>query len=74
MVCLTTLGLVLTFIVVALEARVLANPLVYVTEGLRGGLTTTQHMHLYIVYPVLVGFVAVFLLLGVRGFRRRVLS
>jgi ABC-2 type transport system permease protein len=57
-----------------LQTVVLVNPLVYVTEGLRGGLTNSQHMSLYVVYPVLVGFIAVFLALGLRGFRRRVLS
>jgi ABC-2 type transport system permease protein len=30
-------------------------------------------MHLYIVYPVLIGFCAVFLTLGIRSFRSRVL-
>ena len=30
-------------------------------------------MHLYIIYPVLIGFCAVFLWLGLRNFRRRVL-
>ena len=31
-------------------------------------------MHLYIVYPVLIGFCAAFLALGLRKFRGRVLS
>jgi ABC-2 type transport system permease protein len=31
-------------------------------------------MHLYIVYPVAIGFCALFLAEGIRGFRKRVLS
>jgi ABC-2 type transport system permease protein len=31
-------------------------------------------MHLYVVYPVVVGFGALFLAIGLRNFRRRVLS
>jgi len=57
-----------------LQTIVLINPLIYVNEGLRAGLTNVSHMHLYIVYPVLVGFCVLFLALGIRGFRRRVLS
>jgi len=37
------------------------------------GLTHASHMHLYIIYPVLIGFCAVFLTLGLRNFRKRVL-
>jgi ABC-2 type transport system permease protein len=57
-----------------LQALVCINPLIYVNEGLRGGLTNLSHMHLYIVYPVLIGFCALFLVVGIRAFRRRVLS
>jgi ABC-2 type transport system ATP-binding protein len=32
------------------------------------------HMHLYVIYPVVLGFGAVFLAIGLRNFRRRVLS
>jgi ABC-2 type transport system permease protein len=56
-----------------LQTIVLINPLIYVTEGMRAGLTPFSHMHLYIIYPVLVGFCALFLALGLRKFRRRVL-
>jgi ABC-2 type transport system permease protein len=56
-----------------LQTLVLINPLIYVAEGLRAGLTHVSHMHLYIVYPVLIAFCAVFLTLGLRNFRRRVL-
>jgi ABC-2 type transport system permease protein len=56
-----------------LQILVLINPLIYVAEGMRAGLTQASHMHLYIIYPVLIGFCAVFLSLGLRNFRRRVL-
>jgi ABC-2 type transport system permease protein len=57
-----------------LQILVLVNPLIYVNEGLRAGLTHASHMPLYVVYPVLVGFCATFLALGLRNFRGRVLS
>ena len=56
-----------------LQTIVLVNPLIYVTEGMRAGLTSFSHMHLYIIYPVLLGFCAVFLTIGLRNFKRRVL-
>jgi ABC-2 type transport system permease protein len=56
-----------------LQILVLINPLIYVAEGMRAGLTHASHMHLYIIYPVLIGFCAVFLATGLRNFRRRVL-
>ncbi len=57
-----------------LQIIVLVNPLIYINEGLRAGLTHAAHMHLYVVYPVLIGFCAAFLTLGLSNFRRRVLS
>jgi ABC-2 type transport system permease protein len=57
-----------------LQTIVLINPLIYVTEGMRAAFTTAPHMHLYVIYPVVVGFAAVFLTIGLRKFRRRVLS
>jgi ABC-2 type transport system permease protein len=57
-----------------LQIIVLINPLIYVNEGMRAGLTQASHMHLYIVYPVLLGFCATFLTLGLRKFSGRVLS
>ncbi|MCQ4041216.1 ABC transporter permease [Streptantibioticus rubrisoli] len=57
-----------------LQILVLVNPLIYLTEGMRAGFTGASHMHLYVVYPVLIGFCALFLGLGLRNFRRRVLS
>jgi ABC-2 type transport system permease protein len=56
-----------------LQIIVLVNPLIYVAEGMRAGLTHASHMHLYIIYPVLIGFCAFFLALGLRNFKRRVL-
>jgi ABC-2 type transport system permease protein len=57
-----------------LQILVLVNPLIYIAEGMRAGFTDIAHMHLYVIYPVLVGFLATFLTLGVRNFRGRVLS
>lgn len=57
-----------------LQTLVLINPLLYVNEGMRAAFTNVPHMHLYIVYPVLIGFCVGFLSLGLRNFRRRVLS
>jgi ABC-2 type transport system permease protein len=57
-----------------LQTLVLFNPLIYVTEGFRAALTQSAHMPLYAVYPVMVGFSALFLWAGIRGFRRRVLD
>ncbi len=52
----------------------LINPLIYVNEGMRAALTNAPHMHLFVIYPVLTGFLALFLGIGLRNFRRRVLS
>jgi ABC-2 type transport system permease protein len=57
-----------------LQTVVLINPLLYVNEGMRAAFTNAPHMHLYIVYPVLIAFCVGFLWLGLRNFRRRVLS
>ena len=57
-----------------LQTVVLVNPLIYVNEGMRAAFTNASHMHLYVVYPVIVGFLALFLAVGLRNFRRRVLS
>jgi ABC-2 type transport system permease protein len=57
-----------------LQILVLVNPLIYINEGMRAGLTHATHMHLYIVYPVLIGFCVVFLTLGLQKFSSRVLS
>jgi hypothetical protein len=57
-----------------LQTLVLINPLIYVNEGMRAAFTEAPHLHLYVIYPVVLGFGAVFLAIGLRNFRRRVLS
>jgi ABC-2 type transport system permease protein len=57
-----------------LKWLVLINPLVYMSEGFRAALTTADHMSLAAVYLVLAGFAALFLYLGINGFKKRVLS
>jgi ABC-2 type transport system permease protein len=57
-----------------LQILVLVNPLIYVAEGMRAGLTEASHMPLYVIYPVLIAFCVVFLTLGLRNFRGRVLA
>ncbi len=57
-----------------LQVLVLLNPLIYVNEGMRAAFTSFPHMHLYVIYPVLAAFAATLLGLGLRNFRRRVLS
>jgi ABC-2 type transport system permease protein len=70
----TRLGAVTIGSVHWLQILVLVNPLIYVAEGMRAGLTHgISHMHLYIIYPVLIGFCVFFWTLGLRNFKRRVL-
>ncbi len=58
-----------------LQYGVLVNPLVYMSEGLRAALTDEiPHMSLLSVYGGLVAFTTVFVVLGVRGFERRMLT
>jgi ABC-2 type transport system permease protein len=57
-----------------LQIAVLANPLVYMCEGFRAALTPVDHMSLWVVYPALLAFSALFTWLGVNGFKRRVLA
>ena len=57
-----------------MQIIVLINPLIYVNEGMRAAFTDAAHMHLYVIYPVLLGFCALFLGVGLRNFRRRVLA
>jgi ABC-2 type transport system permease protein len=57
-----------------LQTIVLVNPLIYVNEGMRAAFTNAAHMHLYVIYPALIGFSALFLAVGLHNFRRRVLS
>ncbi len=58
-----------------IQYGVLVNPLVYMSEGLRAGTVAgIPHMSLVAVYAALIGFTTLFVTVGVRGFRRRVLS
>jgi ABC-2 type transport system permease protein len=57
-----------------LQALVCINPLIYITEGFRAALTQVSHMPLYAIYPALIAYGALFMWLGLRGFRNRVLS
>ena len=57
-----------------LQIVVLANPLVYMSEGFRAALTPVPHMTLLAIYPVMIGFTALFVWLGLRGFKKRVLT
>ncbi len=53
----------------------LANPLVYVSEGFRAALVPSEpHLSLAVVYPAMVAFAVVFTVLGVRGLRERVVG
>ena len=58
-----------------LKALVLLNPLVYMSEAMRVSLTPwVPHMQLWAIYGGLIFFIALFLTLGIDGFRKRVLS
>ena len=57
------------------QILVLVNPLVYVSEGMRGVLTPSlPHMPVGIVAAALVAISAIFLLLGLRSFEKRAVS
>ncbi len=58
-----------------LQWLVLVNPLVYMSEGLRAALSIgVPHMPLPAIYGALLGFAALLTVLGVTGFKKRVLS
>jgi len=59
-----------------LKWGVLVNPLVYLSEGVRLGLTgdTVPHMNGVVIYLACLGFTAVLGWVGIKGFRRRVLA
>lgn len=52
----------------------LANPLTYVSEGFRAAVTSSDHLSLLVVYPVLTCFTGLLLWAGLHNFRRRVLA
>lgn len=59
----------------ALQYAVLANPMVYMSEGLRAATVTGMtHLPLSTIYPALLGFILLFAALGIRGFHRRVIG
>ena len=54
---------------------VLINPLVYMSEGFRLSLTRgIPHMPVAAIYAALIGFTVLLTLVGIQGFRKRVLS
>lgn len=58
-----------------LQIGVLINPIVYISEGLRAALTPSMgHMPDGMILSLLVLFLALLTWLGMRGFRRRVVS
>jgi ABC-2 type transport system permease protein len=52
----------------------LANPLTYVSEGLRAAVTGAPHLSLLAIYPVLIGLTGLMLWQGMRNFRKRVVA
>jgi ABC-2 type transport system permease protein len=58
-----------------LKYLMLANPLVYISEGLRGALTVgVPHLNLWLVASAMSGFILALGAAGIRGFRRRVID
>ena len=57
-----------------LQIIVLVNPLIYINDGMRAAFTDAAHMHLYVIYPAIVAFAVIFLVLGLRNFRNKVLA
>jgi ABC-2 type transport system permease protein len=57
-----------------LQIVVLINPLIYINDGMRAAFTNAAHMHLYVIYPAIIAFSVIFLTLGLKNFRRKVLA
>jgi ABC-2 type transport system permease protein len=57
-----------------LQIIVLVNPLIYINDGMRAAFTNAAHMHLYVIYPAIMAFSVLFLTLGLKNFRRKVLA
>ena len=58
-----------------LQIGVLVNPIVYMSEGLRGALTTgLPHMPEWLVLVMLCVFLCLLTILGIRGFLKRVIG
>ncbi len=57
-----------------LQMGVLVNPIVYMSEGLRAGVTNSPHMPEWLILTMLCVFLALLTRLGVRGFYKRVVG
>jgi ABC-2 type transport system permease protein len=58
-----------------LQRAILINPIVYMSEGLRAALTPAlPHMDPVLIVGMLVFFLALLTLIGVKGFLRRVIG
>jgi ABC-2 type transport system permease protein len=58
-----------------LQRAVLVNPIVYMSEGLRAALTPNMnHMNSTFILVMLTFYLVLLTVLGVRGFRRRVIG
>jgi ABC-2 type transport system permease protein len=57
-----------------LQVGVLFNPIVYMSEGLRAGVTTSAHMPEALILGMLCFFLALLSWLGMKGFYRRVVG
>jgi ABC-2 type transport system permease protein len=57
-----------------LQVAVLVNPLVYMCEGFRAALTTSDHMSLWAVYTVLIAATAACGSIAIHFFKRRVIA
>jgi len=61
--------------VLPVKYALLANPLVYVSEGFRAALVPSEpHLSLFVIYPAMIVFAAVFTVLGIRGLSQRVVG
>jgi len=57
-----------------LQYGVLINPIVYMSEGLRAGVTSSPHMPEWLILLMLCFFLAVLTRIGMKGFLRRVIG
>ena len=58
-----------------LQIGVLANPIVYMSEGLRAAVTPgLDHMHPALILALLTAFLALLTMFGIKGFLRRVIG
>ena len=57
-----------------LQMGVLVNPIVYMSEGLRAGVTRSPHMPEWLILTMLCVFLALLTRLGMRGFYKRVVG